>query len=224
MILSPAMLTGLYAITDASLMPGEQLFAKAEAALRGGVRLLQYRNKNALPAQQREEAKILRALCTQHGALFIVNDDVVLAQAVGADGVHLGQSDAPLSEVRQRVGEAMLVGISCHASLPSALQAQQGGASYVAFGRFFASHTKPDAPPAELAVLAQARQQLDLPVVAIGGITRDNAPRVLAQGADMVAVINELFAPDDLDEITARARTFLNFFQQQPHEQVRSII
>ena len=196
-------------------MPGEQLFAKAEAALRGGVRVLQYRNKTAAAAVQKTEAARLRELCYQHNSLFIINDDVALAQAIGADGVHLGQSDAPLAEVRRRVGEAMLIGISCHASLPSALQAQADGASYVAFGRLFASHTKPEAPPAELTVLAQAKSQLAIPVVAIGGITRDNAPRVIAESADMIAVIHDLFAPDDLAEIENRARTFTQLFSNQ---------
>jgi thiamine-phosphate pyrophosphorylase len=211
-ILAGTALSGLYAITDEHLMPAGQLFAKAEAVLRGGCRVLQYRNKSVPLAQQRQEALRLRGLCVQYGALFIVNDDAALALAVEADGVHIGQADQPLSIIRARVGAQMLVGVSCHDSLALARQAQQQGASYVAFGRFFASHTKPQAPPASLDVLRQARQELVVPIVAIGGITGDNAPRVIEQGADMVAVIHEVFSPDDVAEVEARARMLSQLF------------
>lgn len=201
-------MSGLYAITDPLLMPGETLFTKAEAALRGGCRMLQYRHKQA----SRSEALQLRELCSRYHASFIVNDDVDLALAVQADGVHIGQTDTGLREVRRQVSPPMRVGVSCHDSLELAQQAQQDGASYVAFGRFFASHTKPQAAAAELEILRRAKQQLQIPVVAIGGITRDNAPRAIQQGADMIAVIHDLFAAEDLVEIERRARFFTNLF------------
>jgi len=211
-IIAASALRGLYAITDSALMPGEQLFAKAEAALRGGCRVLQYRNKTATPEQQQHEASRLCQLCRKHGALFIVNDDVDLALAIEADGIHIGQTDTALPAIRARVGERMIVGVSCHGALELAKQAEQQGASYVAFGRFFDSHTKPQAPPAGLDIVRQAKALLALPLVAIGGITRDNAPRVIAQGADMIAVIHDLFSPENPREVEHRAKTFSQFF------------
>ena len=209
-------LRGLYAITDSQLMVGEMLLAKSEAALRGGCRLLQYRDKQAAPERQLQQARQLRALCDRYGACLVINDNVELALAVGADGLHIGQTDAPLlqvlARVREQAGERMRVGISCHGDLALAQQAEADGADYVAFGRFFPSRTKPAAPPADPVVLQQARTCLSLPLVAIGGITRDNAPRLIDLGADMVAVIHELFAPDDLDEIEQRARDFTHLF------------
>lgn len=202
-ILAGRALSGLYAITDS---------ADIEAVLRGGCRIIQYRNKIASPAEQKQTASVLRRLCDDYAALLIINDDVELALAVAADGVHIGQSDSALVEVRQRLGADAIIGVSCHNSLPLALQAEQGGASYVAFGRFFTSQTKPDAPPAELAILRAAKQQLHIPVVAIGGITRDNAASVIAEGADMIAVIYDLFAPADASEREKRARTFTQLF------------
>lgn len=207
-ILTGRRLSGLYAITDPSLMPGEQLFGKSEAALRGGCAVFQYRCKSQ--GQHRlDEAKRLRDLCHQYGALFIVNDDVMLARAAAADGVHLGQTDTGLAMARDVLGADALIGVSCHSDLALAMRASAQGASYAAFGRFFPSLTKPDAPPASLQVLADAKAQLALPVVAIGGITRDNAPLLVRQGADMIAVIHELFAFDDVED---RARQLAGCF------------
>jgi thiamine-phosphate pyrophosphorylase len=211
-ILAGTSVSGLYAITDEQLMPGGQLLAKAEAALRGGCRLLQYRNKYSSQAQKKCEAEWLRVLCGQYRARLIINDDVELALVVKADGVHIGQTDSPVAEVRARIGEQMMIGVSCHDSLAVAQQAQQQGASYVAFGRFFTSHTKPQAPAASLDVLRLAKQTLAIPIVAIGGITRDNARRVIERGADMVAVIHEVFSPDDVAEVEARARMLSQLF------------
>lgn len=207
-----AILSGLYAITDSALMPGESLLVKTEAALRGGCRILQYRNKNANLTDRKREAELLRTLCSRYQSLLIINDDIELAQQVGADGIHIGQSDIFLTQVREQVGDKMIVGISCHDNITLALQAQQCGASYVAFGRFFESNTKPHAPAADIAVLANAKKALKIPIVAIGGITRDNAPRVIAQGTDMIAVIHDLFSPNDVHEIEQRARTFAQLF------------
>lgn len=201
-------LRGLYAITDDTLLAGRLLPAVA-AALAGGCRLVQYRSKQPDAARRREEAGALVALCHHHGAQLLVNDDPLLAQAIGADGVHLGQDDMPLAEARALLGPAAIIGITCHDSLALAQVAVQGGASYVAFGRFFPSGTKPVAPPAPLDILTAARKTLAIPVVAIGGITLDNAPIALAAGADMLAVAGDLFAAPD---ITARARAYTDLF------------
>lgn len=201
-------LRGLYAITDDSLLAG-RLLPAVEAALAGGCRLVQYRSKQPDAARRREEAGALVALCHRHSALLLVNDDPLLAQAIGADGVHLGQDDMPLAEARALLGPTAVIGITCHASLALAQAAAQGGASYVAFGRFFPSGTKPVAPPAPLDILTAARNALSIPVVAIGGITLDNAPAALAAGADMLAVAGDLFAASD---ISGRARAYTDLF------------
>lgn len=213
-----SVLRGLYAITDPVLMPGERLFAKSEAALRGGCRVLQYRHKSADASLRQREALQLRRLCDRYAAQLFINDDPALALLVKADGVHVGQTDASVAKVREQVGAHMRVGISCHSSRELAQRAQQAGADYVAFGRFFPSVTKPQAPAADRDILPWAKQQLAIPRVAIGGITRDNARLLISQGADMVAVIHDLFAPDDLDEIEQRTRTYTQFFHPDTHE------
>lgn len=203
-------LRGLYAITDDLLLAG-RLLPAVEQALAGGCRLVQYRSKQTGNSRQRDEVTQLLALCRQYNATLLINDNPQLAQETGAHGVHLGQEDMPLAKARALLGPAAIIGITCHNSLSHALAAQEAGADYVAFGRFFPSATKQSAPPASLSVLAEARRQLAVPVVAIGGITLDNAPQVVAAGADMVAVVGDLFTATD---ITARARAYTALFEE----------
>jgi thiamine-phosphate pyrophosphorylase len=129
---------------------------------------------------------------------LIVNDDLELALRIGADGVHLGQRDAPLARARDRLGADALLGVSCGDSLELARAAQDLGASYVAFGRFFASRTKPDAPPAQLATLHAAHAELRIPCCAIGGITPARAPELIAAGADLIAAVDGVFGAADI--------------------------
>lgn len=199
---------GLYAITDPQLLPQHKLLPCAEAALRGGARLLQYRDKQASAALKHENAQALLALCNRYGALFVVNDDPELAAQVSAHAVHIGQSDGGLAKARRTLPHG-IVGVTCHGDLALAQQAIDGGASYVAFGRFFPSHTKPAAPAAAVAIL-----QADLPVpkVAIGGITLDNAQSLIAAGADSLAVIHALFHSADPRTIERTARNFSALF------------
>lgn len=206
-----APLRGLYAITSEALVRGGAavLLPAAEAALRGGARLLQYRDKWSAPAQRRVLAEALRAACRRHGARFIVNDDVELAAAVDAHGVHLGGSDAPPAWARERLGAQALIGVSCSGSIERALQAQQAGADYVAFGRFFASRTKPEAPPAPPELLDAARAQLSLAICAIGGITPATAGALIARGADLIAAVDGVFGAPD---IAAAARAYAALF------------
>ncbi|HQQ63665.1 MAG TPA: thiamine phosphate synthase [Pseudomonadales bacterium] len=201
-------LRGLYAITDDALLAG-RLLPAVEAALLGGCRIVQYRSKQADTARQHSEATDLLQLCRQHDAILLVNDNLALAEKIGADGVHLGQEDMSLAEARQALGNNAIIGITCHNSLTLAQQAQAGSANYVAFGRFFPSDTKQSAPPADLSVLQQARGGLHIPLVAIGGITLDNALTVLAAGADMLAVVGDLFSHPD---IAARSRHYTALF------------
>lgn len=197
-------LHGLYVITDPQLCK-ENLVEKVEQAIIGGARIIQYRNKQATPGLQREEAISLNELCRQYQCLFIVNDNVELAKNIDADGVHIGQSDVSLQAARQLLGEEKIIGVSCNNQLQWAINAQQAGADYVAFGRFYPSQTKPQAPQAEPALLQQAKAELTIPVVAIGGITPENADALLEAGADMLAVIHAIFAEDD---VAAAARKF----------------
>ncbi|GGC00286.1 thiamine-phosphate synthase [Marinobacterium zhoushanense] len=203
-------LSGLYAITDAGLMPDDQqLLDSVAAALRGGARIVQYRDKSDDASKRLRQAQALAQLCRAHLAPLLINDDVELALASGADGVHLGQTDGSLAAARERLGAKAIIGITCHDQLDLALAAEQGGADYVAFGAFFPSSTKPDAIPAPLSLLQDARSRLHCPIVAIGGLSMDNASQVIQAGADMIAVIHALFAQDDIE---ARARAFGQLF------------
>ncbi|WP_245392397.1 thiamine phosphate synthase [Salinicola endophyticus] len=194
---------GLYAITDSQLLPDDHsLLAACEQALAAGVVLLQYRDKSADAARRWRQATALAALCERFGVTLIVNDDLALAERLqqrwgGRVGLHLGQKDTPLALARQRLGDAAIIGATCHASLTLAAQAADAGASYLAFGRFFASRTKPEAPPAPLAVLGEAAR-FGLPRVAIGGIEAATIATARDAGAELLAVVNAIFASPDI--------------------------
>ncbi|MBV4505438.1 thiamine phosphate synthase [Pseudomonas sp. BW13M1] len=203
-------LRGLYAITDSQLLAGRFL-SHVEAALEGGVCLLQYRDKSDDAGRRLREAEALAKLCERYGTQLIINDDAELAARLGV-GVHLGQTDGPLTPARALLGRQAIIGSTCHASLDLAQQAASEGASYVAFGRFFNSVTKPGAPAASVELLEQARAQVKLPIAVIGGITLDNAAPLVAHGADLLAVIHGLFGADSAQEVTRRARAFNALF------------
>lgn len=203
-------LRGLYAITDSQLLAGRFL-SHVEAALEGGVCLLQYRDKSDDAARRLREAEGLLKLCERYGTQLLINDDAELAARLGV-GVHLGQTDGPLTPARALLGRQAIIGSTCHASLELAAQAADQGASYVAFGRFFNSVTKPGAPAANTNLLEQARAQVKLPIAVIGGITLDNAAPLVAHGADLLAVIHGLFGADSAQEVTRRARAFNALF------------
>ncbi|MDH5711811.1 MAG: thiamine phosphate synthase [Gammaproteobacteria bacterium] len=192
------LLRGLYAITDESLMPENNFLDSAEQALLGGARLLQYRDKSHDQNKRLLQASALKQYCQRHGALLIINDDIDLALQVQADGIHLGEDDASIDLARRILGSNAIIGISCYNQLELALQAETAGADYVAFGAFFTSPTKPNARVATLELLQAAKQQLRIPVCAIGGITTNNAGMLVEHGADMTAVISDLFSSDDI--------------------------
>jgi thiamine-phosphate pyrophosphorylase len=202
------MIAGLYAVT-----PDEpdtaSLLARTGALLAAGTRLLQYRNKSAPPALRLEQARALRALCDRYGARLIVNDSVELALAVGADGVHLGRADGSVAEARARLGASLRVGASCYDRFDLATRALADGADHVAFGSVYPSAIKPDAVRAPLELIRRARRELPVPVVAIGGITPENAAPVVAAGAHALAVISALYgAADPAAAVRAYARLF----------------
>lgn len=197
-------LRGLYVITDAALAVRDGLEVQVAAALRGGAVLVQYRDKGEDAVRRREQALALQALCTAASAPLIINDDVPLAAEIGAAGVHLGRDDAGIVEARRLLGGAALIGVSCYNDFGRALAAQRAGADYVAFGSFFPSPTKPGAVRADLELLARARRELALPVVAIGGITPENGRLLVQAGADMLAVIHGVFAQPDVEAACRR--------------------
>ena len=177
---------------------GLDLIEKAEQAILGGINILQYRNKTASIEQQEQEASTLARLCNERDVIFIINDNVELAIKVNADGIHLGQKDTHIQQARKLLGENKIIGVTCNNQIEFAQAAQQQGADYVAFGRFFNSLTKPSAPHAELSLLSEARKKITVPIVAIGGITHESAALLLNEGADMLAVIQGIFGQADI--------------------------
>ncbi len=204
-------LRGLYAITDSKLLADGRLLPYVEAALKGGARLLQYRDKSDDDRRRLREAEALRELCDRYGAQLIINDDAELAARLNV-GLHLGQDDGSLSVARALLGRKAVIGATCHARLDLAEQAIREGASYIAFGRFFDSNTKPGAPAATLELLAEARQRFSVPITAIGGVTLDNAASLITQGASLVAVVHALFSADSASEVERRAHAFSELF------------
>lgn len=204
-------LRGLYAITDSQLLADGRLLPYVEAALKGGARLLQYRDKSSDQARRLREAAALQDLCDRHGAQLIINDDAELAARLGV-GLHLGQEDGSLAAARALLGPRTIIGATCHARLDLAEQAVAEGASYIAFGRFFNSNTKPGAPAAGVELLCQARSRFHQPIAAIGGITLQTAPQLIDAGASLIAVIHALFAAESAAEVQRRAEAFSQLF------------
>ena len=196
---------GLYAITREGYPDVTALVEAVAAAIRGGAVIIQYRAKNA--RDRAGEACALLGHCRNAGVPFIVNDDVELAVQIGADGVHLGRTDVALTEARTRLGEAAIIGVSCYDSVELAVKAERQGASYVAFGRFFPSQTKPNAPCACLDTLMEAKRRVSVPVVAIGGITAGNGEALLSAGADLLAVIEGVFGGADPESAAGEFRS-----------------
>ena len=208
--MSPILPRGLYAITPAGIADDDQLLGMIQQGLAGGARTVQYRDKGPDQSRRREQAQIVRALCREYDAAFVVNDDLDLALDVRADGVHLGGSDLPCGEARRQAGPGFLIGVSCYDSLSSAHGAIAQGASYVAFGSAYPSPTKPAAVRASLSLYRRAAAELEVPVVAIGGITPANAPALISAGCHAVAVISSLFGATD---IRGQARAFSALFE-----------
>jgi thiamine-phosphate pyrophosphorylase len=205
-------LQGLYTITNEELLPAEQLIPAVVKAIAGGSRIIQFRDKTSDPLLRKQLALTLQAICTNKQTLFIVNDDIELALEVQADGVHLGKDDSQLTAARERLGSESIIGISCYNQFELALAAEKSGADYVAFGSFYQSDIKPDAVQADTQLLISAKKHLHIPVVAIGGITQENATRLIDAGADMLAVISAVFAQADIE---ASARQFSRLFNDK---------
>lgn len=212
---------GLYAITPPTL-DSKRLIEQVSRVINGGASVVQYRAKQLAKDIAKTQAQALRAVTRTTGTTFIVNDDSELAMAVGADGVHLGRDDGGV-DVIPRLREIcadrlphlpFIIGVSCYNELSRAETAVAAGADYIAFGSFFASNTKPNALRADITLIHAAKARFKIPVVAIGGITVENAPQLIAANVDAVAVISSLFDADDIEQ---RAREFTFLFQPESH-------
>lgn len=201
-------LRGLYLVTPELADTGALLGAVARV-LSARPAIVQYRSKLVDPALRREQASRLLALCRQARIPLVINDDLALALEIDADGAHLGRDDGDLAGARKALGPARILGASCYGEWARAEVAVAAGVDYVAFGAMFPSSTKPQAPLAPLEMLTRAKAEFGLPVAAIGGITLDNAPSLIAAGADLPAVISDVFsAPDP----AARAAAYAGLF------------
>lgn len=195
-------LRGLYAITDERLTPYQNnlILEKVEKALKGGARVLQLRDKTNRDNFILSYAQLLKELCKSYGTIFIINDRVELAKKVEADGVHLGEEDAPLEEARKFLGKNKIIGVSCYGDLEKAKLMEKKSADYVAFGSFFPSPTKPSSKVIDKSILREAKKVLKIPVCAIGGITIVRAKELVKLGADLVAVVSDLWLAEDIEK------------------------
>jgi thiamine-phosphate pyrophosphorylase len=209
-------ISGLCAVTP-DIADTPELLALTEAALAGGTRALQYRNKSAGAALRLVQGRALLALCWEYQVPLIINDHLELALALDADGLHLGVEDGSLASARAQLGPAKILGASCYDRIENAFEAERCGVDYVAFGSFFPSGIKPGAVRAPLALLQEARRRLSVPVLAIGGITPENAPQLLAAGADGIAVISALFGAGD---VKLAARSFSALFPRREPQSI----
>lgn len=205
------MLKGLYAITDARLTPyeGGKIFQMVERALKGGAKILQLRDKETPDEALLPIALELKRLCREYGALFIVNDRLELAKMAKADGLHIGKEDVALELAKKEFSKGV-IGVSCYGDISRAKKAEALGASYVAFGSFYPSPTKPSSPIIPKELLREAKRILQIPICAIGGITLERAKELIALGADMIAVISDLWKAQDIE---AKARAYSKLFE-----------
>jgi len=205
-------LRGLYAITNENLMPEDTFLNHAQAAIESGISILQYRNKSTHVKNRFYQASQLKEMCDAQNIIFIINDDIHLAKHINADGVHIGKGDAILAKAREALGPDKIIGVSCYNQLTLATKAIHQGADYIAFGRFFNSSTKPNAPQASLDLISAIKKEHNIPVCCIGGITTENCPPLINAGADMLAVINDIFSYKNIDDIHQKCLQFNTFF------------
>ncbi|HET7675083.1 MAG TPA: thiamine phosphate synthase [Gammaproteobacteria bacterium] len=207
---TPLPLRGLYVLADTSLVKPAKLAAATAAAIEGGAKLVQYRDKSGDNVRRWRDANRLLRLCRDAGIGLIVNDDVDLAAALGADGVHLGRDDAVPAVAKTQLPHGAIIGVSCYDSLARAEHAQAAGATYVAFGSFFPSTTKPNAARAPIGLLVAARKRLLVPIVAIGGINANNGGELIHVGADFLAVAAAVIAAGDISAAARRIAALFN--------------
>ncbi len=186
-------LQGLYVIADAECIGKKNIISETQEVLSAGVKIIQYRDKINSLTKKTIIAKQLLKLTNTYQSLLVINDDVNLAKSINADGVHLGKDDFSIEKARNILGKNKIIGASCYADFKNAKPAIQASADYIAFGSFFSSAIKPQAPKADTMLIKQAKSEFTTPICAIGGITPQNAATVLNAGADMIAVISGIF-------------------------------
>ena len=196
----------LYAVTDRHWLNGRTLYEQVEEALKGGATFIQLREKDLTEEEFLEEAKKIQQLCKKYRVPFIINDNVKLAKEIDADGVHVGQSDMEALDVRAQLGEEKIIGVSAR-TVEQALLAEKHGADYLGVGAVFQTGTKTDAREVEHSVLKEICTKVDIPVVAIGGITQDNVKELSGSGINGVAVISAIFAQKDIETATAKLKS-----------------
>jgi thiamine-phosphate pyrophosphorylase len=195
----------LYAITDEHLTPDCTLLEQVKESLEAGIDILQFRNKTQSDAEVKATCRELQRLCTKYSVLFIINDRAQLAQDIGADGLHVGGDDMPLSAARAIFTDG-IIGVSCYGDVQKAKEAQDAGADYVAFGSFFPSPTKPHSAVVPLSVIKEAREILDIPICVIGGISQANISEMVKEKPDMIAVVSAVYKGD----ITTNVKNLLS--------------
>lgn len=193
------LLKGLYALTDATLTPPQSILSQVERILKMGVSVVQFRDKYASDEAVELTCKALQALCKQHNALFILDDRLALAQKIDADGLHIGKDDVSYEEARAVLGKRKIIGVSCYGDIERAKKYEALGADYVAFGAFFPSLSKPQADVVSLEVLKMAKEQLHVPICAIGGITVHTLPLMKAYPVEMYAIISAVYQDDAIE-------------------------
>ncbi len=195
---------GLYAITDAKLIPANRFAETVEAAIKGGAAIIQLREKNENEDEIIRKGKALLEITQKYKAPLIINDSPEIAKKIGADGVHLGGEDKSVKEARKLLGGNAIIGVSCYGEIKSGINAEKAGADYAAFGTPYFTPTKPDRKPTPFEILREAKEKLKIPVFAIGGITPENVVNVLKTGVDGIAVITAIFGQQDAEEAARR--------------------
>lgn len=208
-------LSGLYVITNEDLMPETAFIGMAEAAITSGASVLQYRDKSSDKSKRLYQAKSLKILCDKHHVCFIINDDIELAKQVDADGIHIGKNDLPISETRKLIGSNKIIGVSCYNQKTLAIDAIRNGADYIAFGSFFGSSIKPDAPHATTELIHSLKLMHNTPICCIGGITLENQSPLLEAGTDMLAIISDIFSQPDNEKIALRCLQYKKAFDSK---------
>lgn len=208
-MLDKTLLNGLYVLTDATLTPEETILEQIERVLKSGVRVIQYRDKYADDNTAEATCRRLQALCDVYEALFIIDDRVELAHRIQADGIHIGADDASYEEARALLGKEKVIGVSCYGDIERALRYEALGADYVAFGAFFPSPTKPNAPIVAPALLQEAKARLHTPICTIGGITHETIQELVSYRVAMHAVISAIYRDDKIEENIERFHALL---------------
>lgn len=195
----------LYAVTDRHWLKGQTLYAQVEEAIAGGATFVQLREKKMDEADVLQEAKEIQALCRAHHIPFVINDHVEIAKAIQADGVHVGQSDMEALDVRRLLGEEAIIGVSTE-TVEQALLAQAHGADYLGVGAVFPTGSKDDAADVSMETLRAICEAVDIPVIAIGGISEDNVGQLAGSGICGIAVISAIFAQENIRDAAARLK------------------